>query len=85
MENEFEYRLRTILGFLMIIVSIVLGIWLAWWLNSGGNVLGMLHAMRVSLPGWAWDMMRYFFSISIGAVFMSVSIAISMLILRGRR
>ncbi len=85
MDNKFEYNLRTVLGFLVIIAGIVLGLWLAWWLNFRGNVIEILHAVKMSLPGWTWDLMRYFFSIAFGAVIMLVCIAIAMLILRGGR
>ncbi len=85
MDNKFEYDLRTVLGFLVLIAGIVLGLWLAWWLNFRGNVIEILHAVKMSLPGWTWTLMRYFFSLAFGAVFMSVFIGIAMLILRGKR
>lgn len=83
MENKFEYLLRTVLGFLVIIAGIALGLWFAWWLNFRGNVIDILHAVKVSLPSGAWTLMRYLFSLTFGAIVMSVFIAISMLILRG--
>ncbi len=83
MNNKFEYHLRTVLGLLVIIAGIALGLWLAWWLNFRGNVIDILHAVKMSLPDWTWTLMRYAFSIAFGAVIMAVFITIAMLILRG--
>jgi hypothetical protein len=85
MINEFEYRLRTIIGFLIIIVGLAFGLWFAWWLNFRGNVIDILHAVKMSLPGWAWVLMRYSFSIAFGASVMALCIAVAMLVLSGGR
>ena len=85
MNNNFGYHLRTVLAFLIIIAGIAFGLWVAWWLNYRGNVIDILHAVKMSLPGWTWTMMRYALSIAFGAVIMAVFITISLLILRGGR
>lgn len=81
MKDDIEYHVRTAIGYLIIIVGIFGCIWLMWWLISRGDIVEIIHDMKMSLPGWAWAVMKYSLSIVFGVVVMGFVILLGVVVL----
>lgn len=57
-EKDMGYNFSTVIGFLLIMAGIVSGLRLGWWLSSEGDIVEIIHRAKMSLPGWAWLVMK---------------------------
>jgi hypothetical protein len=79
--DNIEYHVRTVVGYLIIIVGIIGCMWLMWWLISRGDIVEIIHNIKMSLPGWAWAVMKYGLSIAFGLVVMGFFIMLGVIVL----
>ena len=73
-------RLRP-LGFLIIIFGVIGGPLLGGWLSFRGDIVEILHRMKMGLPGWGWLVIKYSLSIAVGIFFVAVFVAIGFVLL----
>jgi hypothetical protein len=83
MNREFEYNVRTFVGLLLIVGGVICGIWLAWWLSFEGDVISLIHTMKLALPGWAWIVLKFGLSAVAGIAFLSVFILLAVIVFSG--
>jgi hypothetical protein len=77
--------LRTVLGFLIIFSGIIGGLWLGWWFIFRGDIIEILHRVKMGLPGWGWWALKVGISAAFGGLFLLVFIALGMKVLGGDR
>jgi hypothetical protein len=81
--DSLEYHVRTVLGFLIIIGGIAGGVWLGWWLCFRGDIIEILHGIKMGFPGWVWLALRLGLSGMFGLLFVLAVVAVGMAVLRG--
>lgn len=81
----FRRTARTISGFLIILVGLLGGIWLGWWLSFRGDIVEIIHDAKMSLPGWAWLALKYGLSFICGVLFILFFLILGILMLGGGR
>lgn len=69
------------IGYLVIIVGVFGGPFLVWWLGFEGDIIDILHRLKMGLPGWGWRILKYSLSAAFGLAFMLFLILLGMLIL----
>ncbi len=79
-KTKLKYHIGSI-GYLIIIAGIIGGPVLIWWLSFRHDIIDVLHEVKMSLPGWAWIVMKYGFSLAFGLAFVLFFILLGMLIL----
>ncbi len=82
-QNHIGYYTRTLLGFLIIAAGVLGGLYLAWWLSSRGDIIEIIHAVKMGLPAWAWLVLKFGLAAAFGLVFLLVFIALGMAVLGG--
>ncbi len=85
MTKDFEYNLRTAIGFLLILAGAVGGLCFTRWLSYEGNVIETLHMIKTSLPGWAWALLKFSLAGVFGLLFLSVFVILAVLVFSGGR
>jgi dolichol-phosphate mannosyltransferase len=55
---DVPYQMRTVAGLLIIIAGLVGGLMSGWWLGTEGDIIEIIHQAKISLPGWAWLVMK---------------------------
>jgi len=73
-------RLRP-LGFLFIITGVIGGPVLGVWLSFRGDIVEVLHRLKMSLPGGGWLVLKYSLSIAVGILFVTICVAIGFVLL----
>lgn len=73
---------RTALGFAIILGGIVLSSWAAWWFMTVGDIIQILHEIKVSLPGWMWIVMKVGLSLVAGGFVILFFLILAMLLFR---
>jgi dolichol-phosphate mannosyltransferase len=58
MPGGFAYHFRTAIGFLTLIAGTAGSLSLGWWLGTEGDVIEIIHNFKMSLPGWAWLVLK---------------------------
>lgn len=81
--DSLEYHVRTVAGFLIIIGGIAGGIWLGWWLCFRGDIIEILHGIKMGFPSWVWLVLRLGLSGMFGLLFVLAVVAVGMAVLRG--
>jgi hypothetical protein len=81
--DDFRYNLRTVLGFLIIIGGIVGGIWLGWWLCFRGDIINILHEIKMGFPGWVWLALKIGLSVFFGLLFVLLFLGLGVVVLGG--
>jgi dolichol-phosphate mannosyltransferase len=80
MVRDVSYQIRTAAGMLLMIAGLVGSLISGWWLSTGGDVIEIIHQAKMSLPGWAWLVMKISLSaisaILLVALFLTLAIAI---------
>jgi dolichol-phosphate mannosyltransferase len=56
--REVSYHVRTALGSLIVILGFTGSFWLGWWLGTEGDIVEIIHRLKMDLPGWAWLVMK---------------------------
>jgi hypothetical protein len=85
MSDDLKTFLRNIAGFLILIVGLMGGLWAAWWLSFRGDIIDILHTIKMSLPGWTWVLLKFGLSGAFGMLFMFLFIVLSIMVLGGGR
>jgi len=83
--GEISYRTRTVLGFFLMVVSIIGGVWLGWWLITEGDIVEFIHQFKMALPDWAWTVMKISLSAASGLIFLAFLVALAIFVLQDRR
>jgi dolichol-phosphate mannosyltransferase len=58
MIRDVPYQMRTVAGLLLIIAGLAGSLMSGWWLGTEGDIIEMIHRAKISLPGWAWLVMK---------------------------
>jgi len=69
MTRDVPYQMRTVAGVLFIIAGIIGSMVSGWWLGTEGDIIEIIHKAKMSLPGWAWLVMKISLS-AISALFL---------------
>ena len=86
MNRDCAYNVRTLVGLLLIAGGIVCGVWLSWWLTFQGDVIEIIHTVKMELPGWVWTVLKVGLSGVAGIALLSVFILLAVLVFsRGGR
>lgn len=83
MSRDFQYNLRTIIGFLLIILGVIGGLRFAWWLSFEGDIIETLHAIKMGLPGWAWIVLKFALSGAFGVLFIALFVIVAIIVFSG--
>jgi hypothetical protein len=81
MRDDLEYHIRTVIGYLIIITGIIGSLCLMWWLSAYGDIVEIIHDIKMSLPGWVWAALKYGLSIAFGLALMTIFITIGVIVL----
>jgi hypothetical protein len=81
MRDDIEYHIRTVIGYLIIIIGIIGSLCLIWLLIARGDIVEIIHNIKMGLPGWAWAMMKYGLSIVFGAAVMMIFVVLGVIVL----
>ena len=80
MTRDVGYQMRTVAGLLLIIAGLAGSLISGWWLGTEGDIIEIIHQAKMSLPGWAWLVMKISLSaisaILLVALFLTLAIAI---------
>jgi hypothetical protein len=85
MSGEFEYNLRTAIGFLLITVGVAGSLYFGWWLIFRGDIIETIHTLKMSLPGWVWVALKFGLSALSALLFLSLFVILAMIIFAGGR
>jgi len=83
MSRDFQYNVRTLIGLLVIAVGVISGIWIAWWLSFEGDIIDIIHIVKMKLPGWMWIVLRVGLSGAVGILFLSIFVVLAIVIFSG--
>jgi hypothetical protein len=83
MSEEFEYNLRTAVGFLLIAAGVAGGLYLGWWLIFRGDIIQTIHILKMSLPGWAWVVLKFGLSGFFALLFLSLFVILAVMVFAG--
>jgi len=72
MPGDFNYNVRTIIGFFLIIAGAAGGLRLGWWLSTEGDIIEIIHRAKMGLPGSAWLAMKIGLSAVSAVVFIAL-------------
>jgi hypothetical protein len=64
-----RYHIGT-LGYFVIILGVLGGPVLGWWLIFEGDIIAIIHEVKMGLPGWAWVALKYGLSIAVALMLM---------------
>ncbi len=84
MSRDFEYNVRTFIGLLVIAAGVIGGIFMAWWLSFEGDIIDIIHIVKMKLPGWMWIVLRVGLSGVAGILFLSIFVVLAIMIFSGR-
>jgi hypothetical protein len=85
MTREFEYNLRTVIGFLLIGTGLAGGFYLGWLLIFRGNIIDIIHTLKMSLPGWVWVTLKFSLSGLCALLFLSLFVILAVAVFAGGR
>jgi dolichol-phosphate mannosyltransferase len=58
MTRDVPYQMRTVAGLLLIIAGLAGSLISGWWLSTERDIIEIIHQAKMSLPGWAWLVMK---------------------------
>jgi hypothetical protein len=85
MSEEFEYNLRTVIGLLLIATGVAGCLYFGWWLIFRGDVIEAIHILKMSLPGWAWVLLKFVLSGLFALLFLSLFVILAVIVFAGGR
>jgi hypothetical protein len=85
MSEEFEYNLRTAIGFLLIAAGVAGSLYFGWWLIFRGDIIDAIHTLKMSLPGWAWVVLKFGLSSLFALLFLSLFVILAVMVFAGGR
>jgi hypothetical protein len=83
MSEEFEYNLRTAVGFLLIAAGVAGGLYFGWWLIFRADIIETIHTLKMSLPGWAWVVLKFGLSGFFALLFLSLFVILAAMVFAG--
>ncbi|GAB4387460.1 MAG: hypothetical protein Kow0025_01150 [Thermodesulfovibrionales bacterium] len=85
--DTLEYHARTVIGVLILLFGLLGGLWLGWWLCARGDIVQIIHSIKMNFPSWVWTALRIGLSAFFGLLFISFFVALSLIVLGtgGRR
>ncbi|MDA8240991.1 MAG: hypothetical protein M0Z67_11560 [Nitrospiraceae bacterium] len=83
MNRDVEYNVRTLIGLLVIAAGVIGGIFMAWWLSFEGDIIDIIHIVKMKLPGWMWIVLRIGLSGVAGILFLSIFVVLAIMIFSG--
>jgi hypothetical protein len=72
---DVPYQIRTVAGLLIIIAGLACGLMSGWWLGTEGDIIEIIHQAKMSLPGWAWLVMKI--GLSAGSAMLLIALLFS--------
>lgn len=76
--------IRTIAGFLIMLIGLMGGLWFGWWLSTEGDIIDIIHRLKLGLPDWAWLVLKVSLSAMFGVFFLLIFVFLAALVFRGR-
>lgn len=83
--STIDYKIRSVIGLLLIALSIIGGARLGWWLITEGDIIEAIHQFKMALPDWAWTAMKISLSAASAIIFLAFFAAAAIVVLQGRR
>ncbi|MDA8105938.1 MAG: hypothetical protein M0Z71_11230 [Nitrospiraceae bacterium] len=83
MNRDVEYNVRTLIGLLVIAVGVAGCIFIAWWLSFEGDIIDIIHIVKMQLPGWMWIVLRIGLSGVAGILSLSIFVLLAIIIFSG--
>jgi len=82
-----KYHIRTVVGVLSAAVGLAGSLRMGWWLGTEGDIIEIIHQAKMSLPGWAWMVMKVGLSAVSAALAIAlfVTLAIAIFAIGGRK
>lgn len=75
-----KYHIGT-LGYFVILLGVFGGPIVGWWLIFEGDIIAIIHNLKLGMPGWAWVGLKYGISFVIALILMGSLILVGMLML----
>jgi hypothetical protein len=72
--------LRTLLGFGIILGGFIFTGWAVWYLATVGDIIQIIHEIKMGLPGWAWKLLRFGLTAVVGLCALGFFIALGILV-----
>ena len=79
------YHVRTITGFFLVIAGIAITFPMGLWLSTEGDIIEVIHRIKIGLPDWAWVAMKVGLSVFAAAALMGIFAALAVAIFAGSR
>jgi dolichol-phosphate mannosyltransferase len=83
--GDFNYNVRTIMGFLLVISGTAAALRLGWWLSTEGDIVELIHRAKMGLPDWAWTALKIGLSAFSGFLFLAGVVVLAILIFAAGR
>ncbi len=80
---DMSYHVRTIIGLLLVIMGLAGCLYLGWWLSTEGDIVEIIHRAKMSLPGWAWVVMKIGLAAFSGVLFIAFFAALAVMVFAG--
>ncbi len=83
MSEDLEYNIRTVGGLLLIIAGLTGGISFGWWLIFVGNIIEILHSLKLGLPGWGWTLLKVGLAACFALLFVTLFALLALMVFSG--
>lgn len=78
--DGFEYNARTVIGLTLLLAGIISGLYFGWWLSFEGDIIEIIHNLKMGLPGWAWTILRFGLSVFFGIVYIAFFVVLAVMV-----
>jgi dolichol-phosphate mannosyltransferase len=83
---DLKYHIRTVIGLLSAITGMAGGLRLGWWLSTEGDIVEIIHRVKMGLPGWAWIVLKIGLSTASALIFLALLVILAIAVFAsGRR
>ncbi len=80
---DVPYQMRTVAGLLISIAGLAGGLMSGWWLGTEGDIIEIIHQAKMSLPGWAWLVMKIGLSAGFAIAFIALLLVVTVAVFAG--
>ena len=79
-QKGLRYHIGT-LGYFVIILRLIGSPLVGWWLIFEGDILTVIHDLKMGLPAWAWITIKYTISLALTFMFIGGLVMLGMFML----